>query len=118
MAELPHYPYRKQVLVMATATWIVFIWFVTMVDPLFVAHVGWKSSYLPLLILSFLAFGLTFWGITGRWKRSLLWTTIVTVAVWLRMNQLDSIVNLVLLIAFGAVWEYYWHSSKMGNLIN
>lgn len=118
MAGLPHNIYRKQALVAAIATWLAFIWLVLMVDPTFTANVGWKLSYLPFFILVSLAVCLTLWGLSGRWKRSGLWTLIITVGLWLRLNQLDSIINTVLLLAFGLVWEYYWKLSKANNLIN
>lgn len=118
MAGLPYHPYRRQALAAAVATWLLFVWLILVVDPSFVADVGWEYSYLPLLLLVLASVGLTLWGITGRWKRTGLWTLIIVVSLWLRINQLDSIVNLILLFSFGAVWEYYWRLSKVRNLIN
>lgn len=118
MAGLPHHPYRKQALIAATATGLLTVWLVVMVDPAFVADVLWKSSYFPLLLLLFAFVSLTLWGLTGRWKRTGLWTLVITLSFWLRINQLDSIINMFLLIAFGIVWEYYWRLSKSHTLIN
>jgi hypothetical protein len=118
MAGLPHHPYRLQAVVMALITWLVLAWVILMVDPTFIQDVGWKFSYAPFLLMIFAAVGLTFWSFTGRWKQAGLWTAIITTSVWLRINQLDSVINTVLLIAFGFVWEYYWRLSKTNSLIN
>ena len=112
MALLPYNPYRRQLTVMACATWMVFLGILLMiVPPAFVKDVAWRSSYLPFFILAFLGLFLSIWAVTGRWKRSSLWAGIVTVGLWLRVNQLDAPWNILLLVSFGCVWEYYWHLS-------
>jgi len=109
MLALPHNPYRKQLLVMATGTWVFFGLFLLYIRPQFVQNVGRENSYLPFFVIIFVGMLWSWWGITGRWKRSLLWSGIVALSVWLRVNSLLSIINVVLLLGFGGAWEYYWH---------
>lgn len=107
--SLPYNPYRKQLFVMATATWLVLVGLLIVVLPTFVENVIWYGSYLPFFLLLFLSLLWSIWGLTGRWKKSILWSFIVTTVVWLRVNQLDSPINFLLILGFGGVWEYYWH---------
>jgi hypothetical protein len=116
--KLPVFPYRKQILVAAIATWTTLLWMLLVIPPTFFADVLWRNSFLPLLLLIGLAVGLTLWAITGRWKRAGLWASIITVAAWLRINQLDTLINIGLLLAFGVVWEYYWRYQRPSSLIN
>lgn len=111
MSWLPFNPYRKQLALTTLVTWMVLWGLVMIVPPAFVKDVGWRSSYLPFfgLVLSGLYLGM--WTVTGRWKRSGLRSLVVTVGLCLRVYQLDSAINLILLISFGGIWEYYWHIS-------
>ncbi len=109
MLALPYNPYRKQLLTMAGGTWFVFGLILLLVRPMFVQNVGWRDSYLPFFVIWFLGAFWLGWGLTGRWKRSLLWSSIGLIAFWLRIHSLFTLINLGLLLAFGGVWEYYWH---------
>jgi len=109
MQRLPYNPYRKQLVLVALITWLVLCGTMMIVSPDFVRDVWWRNSYTPFFILLLLALFWSLWAITGRWKRSGLWTIILTTGIWLRTTQLDSIWNMMLLISFGVVWEYYWN---------
>ncbi len=115
MGVLPHNPHRKQLLVMATTTWLMFFFIVLFIQPAFIQNILWQNSYLPLfIILGFACFWLI-WGISGRWKRSLTWSGASVLFVYFRINQLDSWINIVLLLCFCFVWEYYWYLSKQSS---
>ena len=109
MSLLPYNPYRKQLALMALSTWVVLFGCLMIVPPSFVKDVVWQSSYLPFFVLIILSLFWSIWSITGRWKRSGLWSIIATVGLWLKINQLDSPWNILLLLGFGGVWEYYWN---------
>ena len=112
MTLLPFNLYRKQLSVMALSTGFVFFGCLLLVTPAFVKDVGWPNSYLPFFELLLLSIFFAIWAVTGRWKRSGLWSVIMSAGIWLRVYQLDSIWNILLLISFGIVWEYYWHLTK------
>lgn len=112
MGVLPHNPYRKQMLVMATATWITLALMLLFIQPTFLKDVGWKNSYLPFFVTLELALFWSIWGISGRWKRSGTWSGAGVLYVYLRVSQLDSWMNILLLFGFCFVWEYYWYLSK------
>lgn len=108
--------YWRQQVVMAGMSWLGLAALVALVEPSYVADVLWRESYLPLLLL----FGLGwFWlllGISGRWKRGLLWSSSLTALLWLRMMRLDNWTTVGLLVAFNLVWAYYWKISKYENI--
>jgi hypothetical protein len=106
--KLPYYAYRRQTALMAGVTWFVLLIFILWFEPEFVRDVPVRNSYLPFFMLVFAFFYWTLLSLTGRWKRSLLWTFITTAVIWLRINQLTSLINLGLLLSFGVIWEYYW----------
>lgn len=107
-----HLPYRNQLFVATLVHGLLLVGLVVFVNPNFVMNIGWRQSYLPFLYIVFAFLFFLLWSITSRWKRSLLWSLILLSLLWLRINQLDEIVNIILLIVFGCVWEYYWKLSK------
>jgi hypothetical protein len=112
MRVFPYNPYRKQMLVMAGGTWIVLLLQLLFIPPFFLKDVGWRDAYLPFYIMLALALFWSIWGISGRWKRSGTWSGAGVLLIYLRINQLDSWVNTLLLLGFCLVWEYYWYLSK------
>lgn len=112
MGVFPYHPYRKQMLVMAGATWLVLVLLLLFIQPIFIKDVGWSGSYFPFFVLVELALFWSIGGISGHWKRSLMWSGAGTLLVYLRVNQLDSWINSVLLFGFCFIWEYYWYLSK------
>lgn len=106
-------PYWRQQLVMAAISWMALLALVMLIEPSFVADVLWRGSYLPFF--GFLWLG-CFWlltSISGRWKRSLLWSSSLVGWAILREMQLDSWLTVGLLVAFNLVWAYYWKLSAV-----
>lgn len=110
--SLPPFKYRIQVLLAAGITGCVLLCMFLFMEPDFVKDVIYPGSFGPFFILVWFTGFLGWWGISGRWKRSLLWNSIGVTAIGLRLYQLDTWFNWLLLICFGVVWEYYWKISK------
>jgi len=115
--QMPHFKYRRQIGLMAYVTWLMMASILMFVPPAFIQNVVWPESYLPFFIVLLLGCFWSFWAATGRWKRSMLWSLIFTAGVGLRVNQLDSWFNLLLLFGFGVIWEYYWHETKKAETV-
>ena len=115
MGVFPYHPYRKQMLTMAGSSWFLLVLVVLFIQPEFLQNVGWRNSYLPFFIILELAFFWTVWGVSGRWKRSLMWSGAGTLCIYLRVNLLASWINVLLLFGFCCVWEYYWYLSKQSS---
>jgi hypothetical protein len=112
MFKIPPNPYRKQQMILLLVTAAVLAGLLFLVPPSFVADVWWPQSYTPLLILVMMFVFLLILVITNRWKKSLLWAVVASTALWLRLQALDTWLNVGLLISFLLVFEYYWKLGK------
>jgi hypothetical protein len=92
------------------------LWLIYWIEPEFVADIFWKESYLPLFVFFWLTWFWLFTAMSARWKRSLLWSGSLTVWLWLRLMQLDTLLTVGLLVAFNVVWTYYWKLNKDENI--
>lgn len=112
MLKIPPNPYRKQQMILLLINCLTLAGLLFLVPPAFVADVVWPQSYILLLLLVMVSI---FWFmliLTYRWKKSGLWAVIAGVYLWLRIQALDTWINVGLLLAFLLVFEYYWKLGK------
>lgn len=100
---------------LAAASWLIWIWVVFNLPPDLAADWPATNSYLLFILPLYLGLALTPIGFFSQSLfRSLLWASLISLSIWLRIQNWLNLFLLILFCLIGLVYEWLRHQNQAG----